>query len=283
MFQTIVDFITKFKEFFTFLALAILCFAFISLGNLNQISGFRSFMIVITAWLQNSISWIPNPSALKNENKALRELNLQLSEEVTKLRTASIENEKLRSLLEFKNKQSYPIVAAEVVGRNSIDQKNYLTINKGKNDGLEVGMSVRTDAGLVGVIIGITNNYSIVELLNNNKTRVAAKIERTGIKGIFTWDGGNNFTLKNIPTTFDVKKGDKVLTSNYSNFYPDNIPIGEIIEVSNDNASLFYNIKIKSYVNLNSVEEVFVVKFIPNKERLELIKQIEDKINNSRK
>ncbi len=72
MFQTIVDFITKFKEYFTFLALAVICFALISVGNINQISGFRSFMVVVTAWLQNSLSWIPNPNALRNENKALR-------------------------------------------------------------------------------------------------------------------------------------------------------------------------------------------------------------------
>lgn len=53
-------------------------------------------------WMQTAFSWIPNPLALKNENAALRELNLQLSDERAKIRQAIVENDKLRKMLEFK-------------------------------------------------------------------------------------------------------------------------------------------------------------------------------------
>jgi len=278
MLQNIVNFVIKFKEYLTFIALVILSFSLITIGSTNQISGFRSVMIVTTAWIQNSLSWIPNPAALKNENKALRDLNLQLSEEVAKLRSASVENDRLRKMIDFKDSIHTDFLAAEIVGRNSIDLKNFITINKGSISGIKKGMPVRTDAGLAGLVVGTSDNYSMIELLNNNTTKISAVIDRTGINGIFAWNGGENYTINNVPASFDVKKGDVVSTSNYSNKFPPSIPLGVVESVEKDNTSIFYKIKIRSFANLKTIEEVFVIKYIPNLERQELIEVIENKI-----
>jgi rod shape-determining protein MreC len=278
MLQNIVNFVIKFKEYLTFISLVILSFSLITISSNNQISGFRSVMIVMTAWIQNSLSWIPNPGALKNENKALRDLNLQLSEEVAKLRAASVENDRLRQMLDFKDSIQTELIAAEIVGRNSIDLKNYITINKGKIAGIKKGMPVRTDAGLAGIVVGSSDNYSIIELLNNNTTRISAVIERTGINGIFAWAGGEYYTINNVPASFDVIKGDVVSTSNYSNKFPPSIPLGVIESVEKDNSSIFHKIKIRTFANLKSIEEVFVIRYIPNEERSKLLEEIESKI-----
>jgi len=283
MLQNFVNFVIKFKEYLTFISLVILSFSLITIGNTQQISGFRSVMIVINAWVQNSLAWIPNPAAMKNENKALRDLNLQLSEEVAKLRAASVENNRLRQMLAFQDSMRSELVAAEIVGRNSIDLKNYITINKGSNFGIKRGMPVRTDAGLAGIVVGTTNNYSLIELLNNNTTKISAVIERTGINGIFAWAGGEFYTINNVPASFDVKKGDIVSTSNYSNKFPPSIPLGIIESVEKDNSSIFHKIKIKSFANLKTIEEVFVIKYIPNEERNRLIEDIENKILEAKK
>jgi rod shape-determining protein MreC len=275
MFQSIVNFVTKFKEFITFTALVVICLSLIATGRLSEIGGFRTTVIVATAWLQEGFSWIPNPGALRNENRALRELNLQLSQEVMKMRNSVIENDRLNKLLDFKIKSPDMIVSSEVVGRNSIEMRNYLTIDKGNNQGVEFGMAVRTDAGLVGVVIGTSSNYSMVELISNRNVKISGTVQRTGINGIFIWNGGEFFTLKNISGSSDVKKGDIVMTSNYSNKYPDNIPLGEIIEVTENKSSLFQIIKIKSSVNLESVEQVFVVKTLPDPERRKLLLDME--------
>lgn len=283
MLQNIVNFVIKFKEYLTFISLVILSFSLITIGSTSQISGFRSVMIVMTAWVQNSLSWIPNPGALKNENKALRDLNLQLSEEVAKLRAASVENDRLRQMLDFKDSIQTELIAAEIVGRNSIDLKNYITINKGKTFGVNKGMPVRTDAGLAGIVVGSSDNYSIIELLNNNTTRISAVIERTGINGIFAWAGGEYYTIKNVPASFDVKKGDVVSTSNYSNKFPPSIPLGIIETVEKDNSSIFHKIKIRTFANLKTIEEVFVIRYIPNEERNRLLEEIENKILEQKK
>ncbi len=100
--QKIIDFILRYKEYLVFISLCIISLSLISLGNVNQLGGYRSFVIAFVGRMQNVFSWIPNPIAMKNENRALRELNLQLSTEVTRLQHAVFENEKLREMLQFK-------------------------------------------------------------------------------------------------------------------------------------------------------------------------------------
>jgi rod shape-determining protein MreC len=235
------------------------------------------------AWMQGAFSWIPNPGALQNENRALRELNLQLSTEVIKMRTAVIENNKLRELIGFSQKYPDSLISAEIVGKSSIELRNYVVINKGDYDGIKQGMSVRTDAGLVGMIIGTSDNYSLIEMVNNRNVKISAKILRTGIDGILTWSGGEYFNLNNIPTSFDVKKGDVVLTSEFTNKYPADVPFGEVVKVIDEKNSLFFNIKIKPYVNLSTVEQVFIVKKIPDDNRNKLIKEIEERLKLKKK
>ncbi|MDT3739946.1 MAG: rod shape-determining protein MreC [Candidatus Kapabacteria bacterium] len=281
--QNLINFVTKYKEYITFTALVIICLSLISIGDVSRIGGFRTVIIGSMAWMQGALSWIPNPGALQNENRALRELNLELSTEVTKMRSAVIENNRLRQVLEFRQKFPDSLITAEIVGKSSIELRNYVAINKGSSAGISQGMSIRTDAGLVGTVIGTSENYSLVELVNNRNVKVSAKIQRTNIDGILTWSGGDYFNLNNIPTSFDIKKGDVVLTSEFSNKYPPDVPFGEIVQVKDEKNSLFLTIKIKPFVNLASVEQVFVIRRIPDEERNKLILQLEERLLTKKK
>ena len=222
-------------------------------------------------------SWIPNPVALKSENSALRELNLQLTDERAKIRQALIENDKLRKMLEFKKQTTFPIVTADIVGKTTTEVRNFATLNKGELDGIKEGMTVMTDAGIVGLIIASSKNYSLVRLLINRDSRVAAKVQRSRIDGILVWEGDQTLLMKNIPKSYDVKVGDDVITSEYSNRFPSNIPIGKVTEVRDEANSLFRKILVQPSVNFTSLEQVFVVKMLPNPERVALEKEIEER------
>lgn len=276
--QSLIDFVARFKELITFTALVIICLSLISIGNVSQIGGFRAILIGTVGNLQQLFSWIPNPQALRNENRALRELNLQLSTEVIRMREASVENNRLRKMIEFKQISTYPMVPAEVVGKSVVEMRNLMTINRGSKDSIAIGMPVRTDEGLVGTVIGVSANFSLIELITNRNVKISSRIIRTGIDGIVAWRGGEDFTLNNIPESFDVAKGDYVVTSDFSNKYPSGIPFGEIVEIEEDASTLFKKIHIKPFANISSLEQVFVVKFLPDPERIELIEQIEENL-----
>jgi rod shape-determining protein MreC len=273
----IIEFIVRFKEYVSLCAVVVMCFSLMTFGNVAQLGGFRSVVVGGIGWLQNAFSWIPNPVALKSENAALRELNYQLSDERAKIRQALIENEKLRKMLEFKKQTSYPVVTADVVGKTTTEVRNYATLNKGADDGIEEGMTVMTDAGIAGLVIASSENYSLVRLLINRDSRVAAKIQRSRIDGILVWEDDQTMVMKNIPKSYDVKVGDDVITSEYSNRFPQNIPIGRVTEVRDDASSLFRKIIVMPAVNFTSLEQVFVVKMLPDAERIALEKIIEER------
>lgn len=194
------------------------------------------------------------------------------------MRESAIENSRLRRMIEFKQTTNYPLVPADVVGKSIIEMRNFLTLNRGSKDSILYGMPVRTDAGLVGTIIGTSENYSIVELITNRNVKISARIIRTGVDGIALWDGSNNFTLNNIPESFDVTQGDYVVTSEYSNKYPSGIPFGEITHVEKDPSSLFKKITITPFANISTLEQVFIVKYQADPERIQLIQSMEENL-----
>ncbi len=280
--QIFINFIVKFKEYIAFIALVIICMSLISVGSVSQIGGFRTILIGTMGHLQGAFSWIPNPAAIQSENRALRELNLQLSTEVTRMRQSIIENERLKRMLNFKSISETELISCEIVGRNTVEMRNYITVNTGKNDGIYKGMTARTDAGIVGTVIASTENYSLIELIANRNVKISGKITRTNIDGILSWNGDELFTLNNIPGSFDVLVGDEVVTSNFSNKYPPNIPFGKIAKVENDKSSLFLKILVQPYVNFQSLEQIFIIKQIADPERQRLIDEIEKKLKSKR-
>jgi rod shape-determining protein MreC len=276
--QRILKFIRNYKEYFTFAVLVIAGLYLVTIGDVTKLSGFRTFVVGGVGWLQEMFSWIPDTGALKSENKTLRELNLQLANEVIKMRTSVIENQKLRDMIELKKELKYENESAEVVGKTSIEFRNYYILNKGENFGINEGMAVRSDAGLVGVISGVTKNYSLVELIINRNVKIAAMLQRTRYDGILSWDGAESFDLLNVPKSYDIKKGDTVVTSNYSNKYPNKVPIGYVISKKALPGDIYARIKVKPFVNFSTLEQVFVLKYIPDPERRELIDKIDEKL-----
>jgi rod shape-determining protein MreC len=276
--QGLIDFVIKFKNYISFVALVVISLSLISMGSVNKIGGFRTIVIGSMGWFQEIFAWVPNPAAVKNENKALRELNLQLSTEVTRMREAVVENRALRNMLNYSQKPDYPFETVEIVGRTTLQMRDYMMINKGKNSGLLEGMPVRTDAGLVGILIGASNNYGLLEVILNRDIKISAKCQRSQYPGLIVWEGGEFMLMKNVPKSYDIKTGDIIITSNYSQKYPENIPIGEVIVSREEKGELFLKIVVKPLVNFATVEQAFVLKQLPNPEKSLLINEIDEKL-----
>lgn len=274
----LLNLIVKFKDYAALTLLCIISLSLISIGDVSKIGGYRAFVVGTIGWLEEAFSWVPNPDALKTENRAVRELNLYLSSELMKSRKALSENRNLRELLEFKEGAEYNLISAEVIGKSVIELREYITINKGSNDGIDRGMSVRTDAGLTGAVVVVEENYSLIETLNNRQIKISAKIERTGIDGILIWSGSKYFNMMNIPKSFDIKVGDELITSNYSRKYPPDLPIGKVVKVDEDKSSLFHKIYVEPFVSFSTLEQVFVIQFVNDPERLELIEKMEERL-----
>ena len=185
--------------------------------------------------------------------------------EVNKLRNQGLQNNELRSILTLRDTVKYPLITADIISKlvNRVNG-NYI-INRGANDGIKRGMPAITSEGLIGIVTDATDNFSIIKTLYNSGLNIAVTIQRTNIDGILSWDG-NKLLIKNIPTTYDVKIGDLVETSEFSSLFPPDIPIGIVSNKEEINVGLLHTLTVRPIANVYGVHEVFVVKVVPSKQ-----------------
>lgn len=196
------------------------------------------------------------------------------------------ENASLRKQLQMRimNQENYPInrpdtveapayifTSAKVISNSVNKQFNYITINKGSRHGIKPDMGIINADGVVGVITNVSQNYSTGLSLLNKRLLIPAKITTNNYFGSLVWDGEhyNTADLKEIPFHVIVNVGDTVVTSGYSNIFPDGMMIGVIKKFGVVNGTNFYDIKVELSTNFKTLKYVEVVQ---NTKRAELIK-----------
>lgn len=270
--------INTYKDFFIFAALLIICFSLISTNSTNQIGGFRSIVAVTFGSLRNLFSWFPDVSSLRTENKELTSMNTQFFTEVVAMRKAISENNELRAMLDMKKTYQYPLVAADVYDKSSIQLRNYVVLNKGKSVGISIGMPVISLKGLIGTVIGCSNNYSVVEAINSKNVKIPAFTSKSKLNGIVTWNDDYYLQMLYIPISLKVEVGEEIYTSILNSKYPEDILIGKIYKVVKESGSHFYKIIIKPANPFFEYRQLFVVKHIKDIEEIKLIEQVENRL-----
>ncbi len=276
--QRLINFVMKYKDYLSFVALVIISVFLISMNGASRMGGFRTLIIGGVGWLQDIFSFIPDPAALESENQSLRELNLQLSNEVARMRKALLENKSLRETLGFRDKLDDPHILADITGKSTKFMKTYLTVNRGTEDGVEEGMAVRTEAGLVGYVFGASSNYSIIDLIDNPGTVISARVEGKYIEGTLEWYSSSTFKMNYVSKNSGVEEGDKIITSYFSSKYPEGIPIGEISKIEEDPGGIHLVIKVNTFVNFSTLQQLFILKYLPDPDLQKLVRDMDKRL-----
>ena len=268
--QRLFDIVRYFKEYFVFAILILISLSLLSLNDNRQVRAVRSYTVGAIGILQSTVSLFPNIFRLQEENQILRQLNVNLTDEVSRLREARLENMRLRSLLKLKERSPFHLFPADVVGKNLQLMHNTITLDVGASDSVKPDMPVISYTGLVGCIIAVSSNFSICQIIPNKDFRASGLIQRSRVDCIVTWSGGSSIHLKNISKKQDVKIGDVVVTSGYSILYPRDIVVGTVISVVETPGSLFKDVEASIGTDFSTLEQVFVIMEVPNPERTEL-------------
>lgn len=193
----------------------------------------------------------------KQENQKLLEENRKLRTEIFRLYELKLQNNRLKKLLGFIEEEPYNAVAAKVIaGSPSLVRSEFVTIDKGRKAGIEVGMPVVVQNGVVGRIYMVDRLSSQVMLITDPISAVDAIVQRTRARGIAKGNG-NNCVLKYIEREEDIKNGDTVITSGKDGFYPKGIIIGKVKDIENEGG--MFKASLDPEVNIDSLEEVLVL------------------------
>lgn len=143
---------------------------------------------------------------------------------------ARLENLRLTKSLGLKDKNISGVIIAKIVNKSLVQARNTITLNVGEADSVKINMPVITDEGLVGRIVSTSSHYSIAQILYNRNLSISVKVQRSRVDGILNYDGAGNLIINNVPKSADVKVGDVVISSEYSNFFPAGIPMALLLK-----------------------------------------------------
>ena len=255
----------NFKEYVVLLILLIASLILLSQNNTQGVQRVRSIAFGTFATVTSVFTDLFNIKNLKNENEVLRRTNAELMLRLSRLREYGIVNEDLKGLLALKDSSDFPLIPATIVSKSLTKSQGTITINAGKNQGAKVGMPVITDKGLLGVIYNTSDNYSIARTLNNIDLRITVKSERSRENAVMKWNG-DWLVMVNIPKTYDLKKGDRIVTSEMSSIIPFPLPVGVVYEIDKVEEGIFNEVKIRPFVDFQKVENLFVLGIVKSKE-----------------
>jgi rod shape-determining protein MreC len=224
----------------------------------------RLIAITTMSYLEQPLSAIRVYRTALQTNRELHRENIILLDELSRLRSTADQNEELKRLLRFQSTYLGPgdLIPVIVVAKNLTGYRNSVTINAGSNAGIKVGMPVVNANGLIGRVILTTNNFSQVMPMQNTLFRTSANVQGIRAFGIISWTGiGNELLLNYVPKTINIEIGSIIETSNFSNQFPPNIPVGIVTrtepEIGRDTQRVF----VDPFVELNTLAEAFVIKF----------------------
>jgi rod shape-determining protein MreC len=196
---------------------------------------------------------------LEKENRVLKQKIAELQEENYRMKEMKLTNERLRQLLQFREKHSSSMIGAEVIGQDPSSWFKSVTIDKGERDGVKKGMAVISPAGVIGQVLKTAPHYAIVLLITDYNSAIDSIIQRTRSKAIVEGKGENRCQLKYLLRTEEVVVGDIVVTSGLGGNFPKGLMVGEIQKVDKKGHGIFQYAELMPSVDMAKLEEVFVI------------------------
>ncbi len=168
--------------------------------------------------------------------------------------------------------QQYTYLTARVINNSINRRNNYLTLNKGTNQGVQREMAVISSLGVVGIVKDVSANFSTVLSLLHADSRTSIKILGKDYFGSVIWDG-NDFsfgTVKELPTHIVINKGDQIITSGFSTIFPEGLPVGSVEDIEVIAGDKSYTLKIKYSTDFGSLANIYLVSNLLKKEQIHL-------------
>jgi len=260
-------FIRQYFNLITFFILQLICIVALSKYSKTHEAFFSTEANEITGKINGQYNKLNRFFTLVEANKELASENAKLRESlknnfiVSDTSKISITDTLIKDTSNHYRKYSY--LPALVVGNTISLESNFIQLERGSKQGVHKDMGVIGPLGIVGKVVSVSENYSVVMSLLNRNSKVSAMFKK-GKEQYATsvsWDGkdANYLTMEKVSKSVDVKKGDTVVTSNYSPSFPSLLMIGRVAEIKTDAMGNNYTIKIKAATNFNTLQHVNII------------------------
>ncbi|WP_341226402.1 rod shape-determining protein MreC [uncultured Arcticibacterium sp.] len=259
--------LNKAKYFFLFLFMEIVSFALIRKNNLqwdvnvfNSTNAVAANTMAATYKAKEYLYLKEENLGLANENKALRDKVVELEQKQGRpdafYRVDSI------------YAQRFDFQVAKVINSTTARNKNYITIDKGRLDGIEPGMGVIGPRGVVGQVMSCSQHFSRIYSILHDDFRVSSEVTNQKLResgqtalGLANWNGVSHDVVKlgTIDKFKKVSVGDSVVTSSQNLIFPPNILVGTIKMVATPDNGAFHDLDVTLATDFGGLTYVYVV------------------------
>jgi len=272
--RNLLNFLAKYNNLIIFLILEGIALYLLSTGNnyhnTRIVKGIRGITQGIEQRMSNTRAYFH----LAEINQALALENTSLKNSIERL----VKEEDLHFFLitDTIYQQQYVYTSARVIDNSIYKQKNFFTLDKGTKQGLSAEMVVVSGDNAAGMIVGCSDNYSVVMSLLNIDFKLSARLKSNGYFGSLSWDGRDysHAVLSEIPQHVTFGIGDTIETTGYSAVFPEGIMIGTISDFKKTGGD-FYNIEVTLATDFKKLYYVNVIGNMKKTEQIELEKQFE--------
>ncbi|MDR3251191.1 MAG: rod shape-determining protein MreC [Tannerella sp.] len=286
--QKLLAFILAKRHWLLFVFCEIVSFVLIYRNNNYQWNVMLSSANVITGNITSASTGVLSYLDLKKTNQELLESNGRMEMEIVRLReqinNMSVGNTSFGGVLlddtssidgVLLNDYRYKAIPAGVINNSTLYMNNYITINKGYDDGIRPDMGVISPFGVVGIVMKTNNNYSVIISLLNVKLKINCKIRNTDFFGALSWKGGDvkYAYLEELPTHSTFQIGDTVVTSGYSAVFPPGIMVGIVESFDKQRNDNFYSLKVRLATDFYSLNALCVIDNETQQQQLEIEKE----------
>ena len=258
--RNLLDFVVKYAYFILFIALEVFCLSLLFSTNPYQRYSFATSANVVTGAIDEKWAGVVQYVGLSEENEALKKENAELRNRLEAYR---------RSSIPVLGKKGFEYIAASVISATTNREKNSITVNAGRNAGMEVEMGVIGRDGVVGIVSSVSDKYAVIMPIIHPDARISVKLAENGYFGSLSWDGRNVriATFSEVPGYVDVRIGDEVVTSGFSAIFPEGVPVGYVKSFEKDLSTDFYTIDVELYTDFHNIKYIYAIR---NKDKEEI-------------
>ena len=238
-------------------------------GTLVQsiLTPIRTGVSYLTDSAQQLYNYMFRFEAISAENAALKEQLAQMEDDARQSGAIARENERLRQLLELKQShEDFELVDGYIISWSSNDWSSTVTINRGTNAGLEVGMCAITGSGqVVGIISSVGPNYAVIKTVLDSSIEISATLSASGstgyngmVKGGYSSGLSGLLRMNYLPSNSVIHNNDQVVTTG-STVYPRGLILGYVIDAGYEDTGIAMYALLRPAADISSLEQVFIV------------------------
>ena len=261
----LLKFLVKYSNWFLFALYVTASCVLLFSGNPFQHHVYLTSANVASSAVYRTANSVTSYFSLRDINEDLQRRNSDLELEIYRLKEIiRTHNQKVYAdtMTVDSALARYHFIIADVINNSINHSHNYITIEKGRLDGIEPEMGVMDQNGIVGIVNVVGDHTARLISVLNPYLRLSCKVKGAAQVGSLVWDGKDprEAILEELPKHPRFVKGDTVVTRGYSSVFPEGVPIGTILSGQRDREDNFYTLRVKLFTDFSTLSTVRVIR-----------------------